>query len=245
MTALWLSGARKLICQWIRRSRCNPDDTRRASSPGVALFSALAIACLALTFPNPSYADKALTAYQTYDAQLCRATIEVIASDVVRLNRGTASDAVNRGLERRLRTYAAPLLWLCRRAVGVLSSSERTALTTLQTAISTGQWSSAEHASASLRPKFPFDASRWTAGHASAQEIGQAQAVYDQYCDSCHRFNTGGENPAEPLDALRKRSGETNFVARLILGVHGTGANGYRNPLTPKDIRGLNALMAR
>lgn len=103
----------------------------------------------------------------------------------------------------------------------------------------------AEQTSASLRQTFPFDPSQWAYERATVHEIEQAEVVYEQYCGSCHRSDTGGENPAEPLDTLRQRSGETNFVARLILGVHGTSVNGYRNPLTQKDIRGLNALMAR
>lgn len=209
------------------------------------MFAALAILCLALTLPAQTHADNGLGAYQAYDAKLCRASIEVMASDIARLNRGTASDALNRGLERRLRTFAAPLVWLCRRAVPVLSASERTALTKLQAAIGAGRWASAAHTATALRDAFPFDASEWAAHRVTTEEIEQAQTVYDQYCRSCHSYNTGGENPAEPLDSLRARSGEANFVARLVLGVHGTGANGYRNPLTPKDIRGLNALMAR
>ena len=240
-----MSGARKLTCLWIRRLRCNVDDTRRASSPGVSLFSALPILFLALTLPKQTHANEALNAYQIYDAQLCRATVEVIAFDLERLNKSPTPDAIHRGLERRLRTFASPLVWLCRRAVTISPSSVRTTLTALQAAINAGHWALAEHTSASLRQTFPFDASQWAYERATVQEIEQAEVVYEQYCGSCHRFDTGGENPAEPLDTLRQRSGETNFVARLILGVHGTAANGYRNPLKQKDIRGLNALMAR
>ena len=138
MTAPWLSGARKLICLWIHRLRCNVYDARRASSPGVSLFSALPILFLALTLPNQTHANGALNAYQVYDAQLCRATVEVIAFDLERLSEGTAPDAINRGLERRLRTFASPLVWLCRRAVTIAPSSVRSTLTALQAAIRRG-----------------------------------------------------------------------------------------------------------
>ena len=240
-----MSGARKLTCLWIRRSKCNLYGTRRASSPGVSLFSALPVLFLALTLPNQTHANGALNAYQVYDAQLCRATVEVIAFDLARLNENTAPAAVNRGLERRLRTFASPLVWLCRRAVTISPSSVRTTLTALQAAINARHWALAKQTSASLRQTFPFDPSQWAYERATVHEIEQAEVVYEQYCGSCHRSDTGGENPAERLDTLRQRSGETNFVARLVLGVHGTSVNGYRNPLTQKDIRGLNALMAR
>ena len=228
---------------WIRRSKCNLYGTRRASSPGVSLFSALPVLFLALTLPNQTHANGALNAYQVYDAQLCRATVEVIAFDLARLNENTAPDAINRGLERRLRTFASPLVWLCRRAVTISPSSVRTTLTALQAAINARHY---------------FGRTDVRLSPTNVSLIPASGPMNAPLCMRSSRQKWSTSNIVGLVIALTPavkipQSGSTRCVSARVrptcratrTGRSRTSVNGYRNPLTQKDIRGLNALMAR
>lgn len=68
--------------------------------------------------------------------------------------------------------------------------------------------------------------------------------IYQRYCAGCHTHpDRTAENPADSLFAMAQRQPLNEFLARMLVGVHGTPEISLRNPLSDRDIAGMTAYL--
>ena len=88
--------------------------------------------------------------------------------------------------------------------------------------------------------RHPFDASAFLTPAPTVARLRQARAIDNAYCAACHRGTGEGMAeavlPARDLALMARREPESEFLARLVLGVRGDETIGFANPLTDAEI---------
>ena len=70
----------------------------------------------------------------------------------------------------------------------------------------------------------------------------QAIEIHQEYCAACHNEpDNDVERPAQNLTQQLKTMSQTEFVARMIIGVRGDPTTGLSNPLNDEEIAALVA----
>ncbi len=70
----------------------------------------------------------------------------------------------------------------------------------------------------------------------------QAIEIHQEYCAACHNEpDNNVERPAKNLTLQLKTMAQTEFVARMIIGVRGDPSTGLGNPLSDEEIAALVA----
>jgi len=197
------------------------------------------ICCLSFLFVNPSVA-KELNSLQ-YDARLCSAQLLVIQGDVKRLQKLDTIELHKTGLKQRIAGSLGSLNWLCRQHNQLLDTLEfQQQIRILRSAVETKNWQVFEQNLSLLIPKKPLDVNHFNPQHLTKQSLDTSISIYKHYCQACHiKPNNEVQTPAYSFFEMAKSMSRAEFLARMIVGVHGTPKIALRNPLTDIDITGL------
>lgn len=184
-----------------------------------------------------------------YDARLCTAGIVVLGADIAKLRDGEIIDSERDWLQQRVNSLAGTLGWLCKRyalANGLDADIGRAGVTRLRESIGGGSWIEAVEAVRVLGARMPPDFDAMLPDTVSAGMVDEAAAIYRRYCQGCHARSSPRQIP--PVYSLRlmaHRQPATEFIARMLIGVHGTPEIGLRNPLSSQDIAGMYSFLLR
>jgi hypothetical protein len=180
---------------------------------------------------------------QAYDAALCPAYIWVLHADIDHLVSIKQGSNREQGLRQRISSATLLSSWLCRRYVAEYAD-ERFELaeyfSSLKSAIFYHQWRKAKQLLDSLKSHIPLNTHNKRSKDATTKDVSVARDVYELYCQSCHHMsNVDVKLPAYSFSQMVRTMSEEEWIARMMLGVHGTPAIGLRNPLTDRDIAGM------
>ena len=199
------------------------------------------ICCLSLFLFNPSVA-KDLNSLQ-YDARLCSAQLLVIQGDLKRLQLSSTKQHHKTGLKQRIAGALGTLGWLCRQhrqQVNLDNSQYQEPINNIRFAFENKNWQVLEKNLSSLILTMPIDVGNFNFQHLSKKNLKTSISIYKHYCQACHnKPNDETETPAYSLFEMAKNMSQEEFLARMLVGVHGTPKIALRNPLTDDDITGL------
>lgn len=198
-----------------------------------------AICCLSLLLANLSFA-KELTSLQ-YDARLCSAQLLVLKGDVKRLQLLDTQQHHKLGLIQRIAGALGTLGWLCRQ------HKQPTNLLTIQNQINQirssfeiKHWQVLEKNLSELVTAIPLDVKKFSTKQLTKQSLNTSISIYKHYCQACHMNPSDKpETPAYSFFEMAKTMSNEEFLARMLVGVHGNPKIALRNPLTDEDITGL------
>jgi len=78
------------------------------------------------------------------------------------------------------------------------------------------------------------------AEEAKTESINTGKELYKSYCQACHKQpDLNQARPAYSLFKMAKALSNKEFIARMVVGVHGTPEIALQNPLTDDDISGM------
>lgn len=202
---------------------------------------AKAIYCLSLLLFSSSFA-KELDSLQ-YDARLCSAQLLVIKGDLSLLQNDQTKPHHKIGLKQRIAGALGSISWLCRQKIvlqeanGVLDQNR---FAEMRSAYETKNWSGFKTELDYLISKMPLDVKRFNLKNAPKATLRTSISVYKHYCKACHHKPSDKPNtPAYSLFHMAKNMPRNEFLARMLVGVHGTPKIALRNPLTDDDITGM------
>lgn len=195
--------------------------------------------CIGLLLSNPSIA-KEINSLQ-YDARLCSAQLLVIQGDVNRLQKPETRSLHKTGLKQRIAGTLGTLSWLCRQHSQLLNTPKfQNHIGILQSAFKTTDWQLFKQNLSSLITKMPLNVKHFDPQHLTKKNLDTSISIYKHYCQACHiNPNNEVQTPAYSFFEMAKSMSRAEFLARMIVGVHGTPKIALRNPLTDKDISGL------
>lgn len=205
---------------------------------------AKAICYLSLFIFSSSFA-KELTSLQ-YDARLCSAQLLVINGDLTRLQNDLTRPHHKIGLKQRIAGALGSIAWLCKQKGILLGLNEEdiasldNKITAMQSGLKTKNWPELKTAVVSLISKMPLDLKPFNFQNTPKETLPTSVSIYKHYCKSCHhKPSDKAEKPAYSLFEMVRNMPRNEFLARMLVGVHGTPKIALRNPLTDDDISGM------
>lgn len=197
---------------------------RRLSFAGLGLM-------LSLLLPAESFA-------QGEHARRAAAELRLVLGDAQQLaNRTGLSRLHAAGLRSRVSGSLSGLALLLRLADQEFGRKAPQAQGTVQYMRSLhqgGNWAGLVSISQDLARSYPLIMPEMSAGRK------RAKAIHDDLCAACHdEPDLEVERPAYNLYEQANAQDETEFLARLIIGVRGDRVTGYSNPLTSPELKAL------
>jgi len=181
---------------------------------------------------------------QKYDARLCGAQLIVLQGDLKQLLKQSTIPKHKKGYRQRIAGALGTLNWLCRQYTDLYqldSAKYQNDIKQLQGFVDDKQWEKAQLALPQLIDKLPLPLKGLRAEDATLKATSTGKEVYQIYCQACHKqADLNQERPAYSLFKMAKVLAEKEFIARMIVGVHGTPEIALQNPLTDDDIAGMS-----
>ncbi|MFT7675146.1 MAG: hypothetical protein ACI845_003566 [Gammaproteobacteria bacterium] len=178
-----------------------------------------------------------------YDARLCAAGIVVLSADIRSLDSARLSEHERNWLNQRIDGQSGTLSWLCLRHASLNNINKnpvRRKFEILRSNISDQNWQEVSQIITDLGKIFPLHLATFKTENLSNEALKETANIYLKYCNGCH-VNSRPEQdpPIYSLVSMAKTLPPTEFLARMIMGVHGTSEIALRNPLTDTDISGI------
>lgn len=182
-----------------------------------------------------------------YDARLCSAGIVVLGADIQKKLQPTTPENQDFWLQERINGSLSTLPWLCRRyaelhkldAVKLRKNFEQ-----LKNSVVEKDWREVQQQLPVLSNLSPLDVRHLKPGNASESARLEGGQIYSRYCKACHfRSMPGATPPVFSLSDMARNLPEKEFIARMIVGVHGTPEIALQNPLSDRDISGIFAYL--
>lgn len=203
------------------------------------------VACLLspLVAVSPSWSVSALH----HDARLCSAELLVMRGDLVQLQDAGTDDERRGVLQDRLAAALGTLAWLCRRyaeAHGEPTAPVVRWVHGLRERFESRDWAEFANGLDRLIERLPFSPGALHPARADSTDVETGARLYRSYCAGCHdQPDQAHPFAADVLFTMARRQPLDEFLARMLLGVHGTPAISLRNPLSDRDIAGLTAYL--
>ncbi len=182
-----------------------------------------------------------------HDARLCSAELLVMRGDLEALNDPQTPAVRRRGLQNRLTTALGTLRWLCRRAAavrGIPSADITKPIGAIRQTFEAGDLARVARQLDALINRLPLSIANLQPESASSEAVETGGRIYQRYCAGCHTHpDRTSENPADSLFAMAQRQPLDEFLARMLVGVHGTPEISLRNPLSDRDIAGMTVYL--
>jgi cytochrome c5 len=182
-----------------------------------------------------------------YDARLCSAGIVVLGADIEKKLLSTTPENQGFWLQERINGTLATLPWLCRRYAefNKLDALEmRRNLEQLKDSVVAKDWGEVRHRLVVVSNLSPLEIRNLKPGDASESARLEGEQIYSRYCKACHfRPMPGTTPPIFSLSDMARSLPENEFIARMIVGVHGTPEIALQNPLSDGDISGMFAYL--
>ena len=186
---------------------------------------------------------------QEYDARLCSAELIVMQGDLRQFLLKTSSIKHRNGYQQRMAGALGTLKWLCRRYAALygLSTKKTTGkIDELLDAFSLKNWNKVNRLLENLSVEMPLSLKGLKPQEAKAEFIQTGKEIYTDYCQACHKQpDLNQARPAYSLFKMANKLSQKEFIARMIVGVHGTPEIALQNPLTKDDIAGMFAYLLR
>jgi mono/diheme cytochrome c family protein len=180
---------------------------------------------------------------QKYDARLCSAELIVLQGDLRQFLHKSTSAIHRDGYRQRMAGALGTLNWLCRQYAsfhGLNSSKFQTDINELRAAFDVSNWDKTNQILNGLIEQVPLSLSGLKPEEAKTEAIHTGKGIYKGYCQACHKQpDVNQARPAYSLFKMAKALSEKEFIARMIVGVHGTPEIALQNPLTDDDISGM------
>lgn len=187
--------------------------------------------------------DVAAIDAQKYDARLCSAELVVLKGDLRQFLLKSTSEKHRDGYQQRIAGAIGTLNWLCRQYASVhnLDAKKLQAeINEFRVAIELKNFKQANQLLNGLTNQMPLSLKGLKPQEAKTKAIKIGKEIYRDYCQACHNIpNLNQARPAYSLFKMAKNLSEKEFIARMIVGVHGTPEIGLQNPLTNDDIAGM------
>jgi mono/diheme cytochrome c family protein len=196
-----------------------------------------------LTIPAGAWALNAIE----YDARLCSAGIVVLGADIEKKLLSTTPENQGLWLQERINGTLSTLPWLCRRyaELNKLDALEmRLSLEQLKHSVAEKNWGEVRKRLVVVSNLSPLKTRNLKPGNASESAHLEGEQIYSRYCKACHfRPLPGATPPIFSLSGMARNLPEKEFIARMIVGVHGTPEISLQNPLSDGDISGMFAYL--
>ena len=155
----------------------------------------------------------------------------------------TASEHELNWIQQRIKGQIATLEWLCLRYLNQLDikwSAVSNSFVTLEQQITRQHWAEAIESLSFLKYRFPLKFSIPKLADLPTEVIQNGQGLYTTYCHGCHMQSQPLQTPpVYSLASMTQTLPKKEFIARMIIGVHGTSEIALRNPLSDLDIIGI------
>ncbi|NNE21909.1 MAG: hypothetical protein HKN11_04805 [Rhizobiales bacterium] len=171
-------------------------------------------------------------------ARRAAAELRLVLGDAQKLaNRRGLSKLHATGLQSRIAGSLSGLALLLRLAdqeTGRETAATQGAIQYMRLLLQSASWAGMVSVSQDLSRSYPLNVPMVSAGPK------RAKAIHDELCAACHdEPDLEVERPAYDLFKQAKSQSETEFLARLIIGVRGDRVTGYSNPLTAPELKAL------
>ena len=180
---------------------------------------------------------------QTYDARLCSAELIVLEGDLQQFLKQSTPDKQREGYKQRIAGALGTLNWLCRQYAAlhdIDSSKLQNDIKQLQDDLKDKNWNRSKQLLSLLIVQIPLSIKGLKPEEASTEAIRTGKEIYKGYCQACHiQADLTQARPAYSLFNMAKNLTQKEFIARMIVGVHGTPQIALQNPLTDDDIAGM------
>ena len=180
---------------------------------------------------------------QEYDARLCSAELIVLEGDLKKFLKKSTSAKQRDGYKQRIAGALGTLNWLCRQYAAlhdIDSSKLQLDIKQLQGAFKEKNWNRSKQLLSLLIPQMPLSIKGLKPEEASTEAFRTGKEIYKSYCQACHiQADLTQARPAYSLFKMAKSLTQKEFIARMIVGVHGTPEIALQNPLTDDDIAGM------
>lgn len=184
-----------------------------------------------------------------YDARLCSAELIVLEGDLKKYLKPSTPAIQQEGLQQRMAGALGSLNWLCRQyaALHNFDSSElQLGIKQLRVAFKDKSWNRSKQILSFLVEKMPLSLQGLRPNDSNEVAIQTGKEIYISYCQACHlqskqdiEAKANQQRPAYSLVEMAKELTQKEFIARMIVGVHGTSEIALQNPLTDDDISGM------
>ncbi len=226
-----------LICQWnVRLITKRQFDSLRF----IACYFTVS---LLFTVPTSAWALDAME----YDARLCSSGIVVLGADLRKQLQPATPDKQKLWLKERINGTLSTLIWLCRRYAELhhLDAMEmRSSIEQLKNKFAAKDWAAVQQKLSVISNLSPLRIEHLKPGNASEAARIDGGKIYSRYCMSCHlRSMPEATPPVFSLSDMARNLPEKEFIARMIVGVHGTQEIALQNPLSDRDISGMFAYL--
>jgi mono/diheme cytochrome c family protein len=186
---------------------------------------------------------------QEYDARLCSAQLIVLKGDLRQFLNPTTSENHRNGYQQRIAGALGTINWLCRHYAFLHKFSFgklKIDINELLDAFNKENWNKAGQKLDTLIEKMPLSLKGLKPEKATPEAIQTGKEIYKDYCQACHKQpELNLARPAYSLFKMAKKLSQKEFIARMIVGVHGTPEIALQNPLTDDDIAGMFAYLLR
>ena len=180
---------------------------------------------------------------QEYDARLCSAELVVLKGDLQRFLNPSTPTKQREGYQQRMAGALGTLNWLCRQYASlhdIDSHKLQLDIKQLQGTFKEKNWNRSKQILRHLIAQMPLSTKGLKPEEASKEAIQTGKEIYKSYCQACHRqAELRQARPAYSLFKMAKNLTQKEFIARMIVGVHGTPEIALQNPLTDDDIAGM------
>jgi hypothetical protein len=180
-----------------------------------------------------------------YDARLCSAELLVLQGDIRQLVLKSTPVQHQRGYQQRISGAMGTLRWLCRQYVFVYKLNMREIqgdIDNLYNAFNKQEWRDFSNSLNRLSEQMPLAIKNLKPDSVQHDTIKIGKEIYLGYCAACHNQpNLTQSRPAHSLFKMVRKLPRKEFIARMIVGVHGTAEIALQNPLSDKDIAGMTA----
>jgi mono/diheme cytochrome c family protein len=153
------------------------------------------------------------------------------------------------GYQQRIAGALGTLNWLCRQYISFYELPSHKILSEtneLRTAITLQDWGKARLLLSSLIDQMPLPLEGLQPEDSDKKGIQTGKEIYKGYCQACHnRPYLEQARPAYSLFKMVRQLSQKEFIARMIVGVHGTAEIALQNPLTNADISGMFVYLLR
>lgn len=178
-----------------------------------------------------------------YDARLCSAQLLVIRGDLSRLQLDDTKHHHKTGLKQRIAGALGTLAWLCKQnsfEKDLDFAIYKKQIENIQYSFETEKWQILNTELTALVSKMPLNEDTFNFKQLSKNTLDTSISIYKHYCKACHdKPSSESKTPAYSLFEMVKQMPRNEFLARMIVGVHGTPKIALRNPLTDDDISGM------
>ena len=172
-------------------------------------------------------------------ARRAAAELQLVLGDARQLASGTGVSQLHaKGLRDRITGSLSGLALLLRLAdqeTGQKTAHRKSPVPYMRELVQSSNWPGLVSVSKDLTRNYPLDVPIISAGPK------RAKSLHDELCAACHgEPDLEVERPAYNLFRQAKAQSESEFLARLIIGVRGDRVTGYSNPLTAPELKALS-----